>query len=69
MTGAALAHSSLRRWGPTRCDTLTRDSLSSIADASGSTPPVADACVLENHVGARNDTHQCVVGSQLVIAL
>jgi hypothetical protein len=37
--------------------------------ASGSKPPVADACVIENPVGARDDTHQCVVGAQRVMAL
>jgi hypothetical protein len=31
-------------------------------------PPVSDTCVIENHVGARDAGHQCLVGSALVIA-
>jgi hypothetical protein len=31
-------------------------------------PPVSNACVIENHVGARDESHQGLVGSQLVIA-
>ena len=32
-------------------------------------PPVSDTCVIEHHVAARDKSHQCFVGSELVIAL
>jgi hypothetical protein len=48
---------------------ITLDHFSQIAYASGSQPPVADADVIENQVAARDERHQCVVGSALGIAL
>jgi hypothetical protein len=48
---------------------ITLDHLSRIAYSSGLKPPVADTCVIENQVAPRDASHQCVVGSELVIVL
>jgi hypothetical protein len=48
---------------------ITLDHLSQIVYSSGSRPPVADTCVIENHVAARDEAHQRFVGSELVITL
>ena len=49
-------------------DAITLDPLSRIVYAAGSMPPMSDTWVVENHVGARDERRQCLVGSVFVSA-
>jgi hypothetical protein len=73
-TGCALGRSDtmpLTEWthGGLLAGAITLGPVSRRVDSSGSMPPVSDAGMSENHVGARDATHQGVVGSQRVLAL
>ena len=48
---------------------ITLDHLASIACASGSKPPVSDACMIENQRARRDASHHAIVGSAFVMAL
>src|SRR5262249_5064940 len=67
MASAELAHEGTPGEDETRVRPITLDHLCCIACSSGSTPPVSNAWVIENHVARRDVSHQSVVGSQLVI--